>query len=101
MGKSNNRLGMNSFRETRLTSNEAVGEGSGDGVTVIVGVEVMVGVKVMVGVEDGSGVNVGGIGVVAGAHPIIVITRRTSANTDKENLFMTLSPFDLIAQDCA
>ena len=92
---------MNSLRETRLTSNEAVGEGSGEGVIVIVGVEVKVGVKVRVGVEDGRGVNVGEMGVMAGAHPIIVVTRRTSASTDKANFFMTLSPFHFVAQDCA
>jgi hypothetical protein len=36
------------------------------------------------------------MGAMAGAHPIIVITRRTSASTDKANFFMTFSPLILL-----
>ena len=50
----------------------------------------------------GSGVGVGS-GVGAGAHPFITKTvRKTNKRMiDPIDFFMTLSPFDLIAQDCA
>jgi hypothetical protein len=71
-----------------------------------------------VAVAVGSGVNVGGTGegvivggtgvdvgsgVGAGAHPLITKTvRRTNKrNIDPIDFFITFSPFDLIAQDCA
>jgi len=81
---------MNSFRVTRLISNEAVGNGEGDGVIVNVGVEVIVGVKVIVGVDDGA--DVGETGVGAGAHPLATkIVRTTNArNFDPIDFFMTI-----------
>jgi hypothetical protein len=43
-----------------------------------------------------------GLGVGAGAHPLTKTVRRTNASkTDSIDFFMTLSPFDLIAQDSA
>jgi hypothetical protein len=41
----------------------------------------------------------GGVGVAAGAHPLSKTVSTT--NTKNIDFFMTLSPFDLIAQDCA
>jgi hypothetical protein len=50
----------------------------------------------------GTGIDVGGTGVEAGAHPLNKTVRNTNARkTDPIDFFMTLSPFDLIAQDCA
>jgi len=84
--------------------------------TVIPGLQTGVGVGVNVAVGSGvevggigDGVNVGGTGVDvgsgvgAGAHPLIAKTvRRTNRrNIDPVDFFMTFSPFDLIAQDCA
>ena len=74
-----------------------------------------VGDGIIVAVAVGSGVNVGGmgegvnvdgadvgIGVDAGAHPLNKTVSTTNArNTDQIDFFMTLSPFDFIAQDCA
>jgi hypothetical protein len=82
-----------------------VGVGSGVVVRVDVGVRVLVavGVDVEVGVGGtGEGVNVGGTGVEAGAHPLDkTISRANARKTDPIDFFMTLSPFDLIAQDTA
>ncbi|MDP1624166.1 MAG: hypothetical protein Q8L64_00200 [bacterium] len=70
------------------------GKGVGDGICVAVAVAV-----------GGTSVNVGGtgVGVGAGAHPLIIKTviRTNKRNIDPIDFFMTLSPFDLIAQDCA
>jgi len=76
------------------------GKGVGDGISVAV----PVGSGVNVG-GIGEGVNVGGtgVGVEAGAHPLITkaVRRTNKINFDPIDFFMTLSPFDLIAQDCA
>jgi len=59
-------------------------------------------VGILVGVTPGDGVNVGGMivgGMDAGtrAHPLTKTVRRTNArNFDPIDLFMTLSPFDLM-----
>jgi hypothetical protein len=70
------------------------GKGVGEGINVAVAVGSGVNVGGM-----GDGVNVEGAGVEAGAHPL----NKTISTTNKKNIdfFMTLSPFDLIAQDCA
>jgi hypothetical protein len=44
----------------------------------------------------------GGTDVVAGAQPLNRTARKANARkTDPINFFITSSPFDLIAQDCA
>ena len=57
------------------------------GVKVGVAVEVRVGVRVLVGVDEG--VNVGGMGVGAGAQPLDVTTSRVGTiNTKRTEVFM-------------
>ena len=50
----------------------------------------------------GVGVNVGGTGVVAGAHALNKAVRKTNTRKiDPIDFFMTLSPFELIFQGIA
>jgi len=50
----------------------------------------------------GEGANVGGIGVVGGAHPLDKTVRKTNTRkTDPIDFFMILSAFDLMAPDSA
>ena len=73
-------------------------KGVGEGIGIAVGVGLGVNVGGM-GEDMGEDMDVGGIGVEEGAHPLNKIVSKTNARkTDPIDFFMTLSPFDLIIQ---
>lgn len=77
---------------TGSTTDPGKGVGDGSTVAVAVGSGVFVGSGVKVA---GREVNVGGMGVEAGAHPLIATISKADTRTSSVEVFMVLSFFDL------